>query len=209
MRRRTRGVAALALLAVLGSLLPSAPALAALGYERQKTDVILLANGDRYTGEILGMQYGVLQLKTSHAGTVLIEWPTVRSLQSQYMFRVQSQQGAHYAGYVHSDESNLLISGYEGDTTLPLSEVVAIVPFESSFWRRINGSVSMGYSYTKSSGVSQGSVGFNAAYSGEDVEAQLTANALVTRTPSEGTTNQDSIASQVYFLRPSTARAVS
>ena len=200
MRLRTSYLAALAALAALG---PVAIPCVAQGYEREKSDVITLANGDRITGEILYLQFGILQLKTSHAGTVLIEWPTVRSLQSQYMFRVQSLQGAHYSGYVHTDESSLLISGYEGDTTLPLNQVAAIVPFESSFWRRINGSVSMGYSYTKSSGVSQGSVGFNAAYSGEDVEAQLTANALVTRTPSEGTTNQDSIASQVYFLRPS------
>jgi hypothetical protein len=202
LRRRTRASAALALLAALGGLFTAAPAEAALGYEREKTDVITLTNGDRYTGEILNMQFGILQLKTSHAGTVLIEWPTVRSLDSQYMFRVETLHGAHYWGYVHTQESELVISGGDAEKTLRLSEVSTIVPYESSFWRRIDGSVSVGYSYTKSSGVTQGSVGFSANYSGEDVEAQLNASALLTRTPSEGTTNQDSVGTQVYFLRP-------
>lgn len=187
---------------MIGSLLVSAPAVAALGYERQKSDTILLANGDHYTGEILGLQYGILQLKTSHAGTVNIEWPQVRSIESKYMFRVETIGGRYFSGYVHTDEDKLLVSGYEGDNTVRLDEVSTIVPFETNFWRRIDGSVSVGYSYTKSSGVSQGSFGFSANYSGESVEAQLTANALVTRTPSEGTTDQGSIASQVFFLRP-------
>jgi len=188
--------------AALVGALGAPPAVAVVGYERQKTDVITLTNGDRFTGEILYLQFGILQLKTSHAGTVLIEWPTVRSVNSTYMFRIESLRGQHYVGYVHTKDSDLIISGYEGDTTLPLNQVSTMVPFESSFWRRIDGSVSVGYSYTKSSGVTQGSVGFTAGYSGEDIEAQLTANALITRTP-ESTTNQDSVAAQVFFLRPS------
>lgn len=183
-------------------MLVSAPALAALGYEREKSDVIRLANGDRYTGEILGMQFGFLQLKTSHSGTVNIEWPQVRSIETKYMFRIETFGGRYFSGYVHTDNDSLLVSGYEGDHTVRLDAVSTIVPFETSFWRRIDGSISVGYSYTKSSGVSQGSLGFSADYSGETVTAQLTANALITTTPSEGTTNQDSIASQVYFLRP-------
>lgn len=203
MRRRNRALAALALLAGFISLLAGGPARAALGYQRERTDVITLANGDRFTGEILYLQFGILQLKTPHAGTVSIEWPTVRSVTSKYMFRVESLHGEHYAGYVRTEQSKLLVSGYEADAELEMKEVSTIVPFESSFWRRIDGSVSIGYNYTKSSAVTQGSVGFDAGYSDESIEAALLASALITRTPTEGTSNQDLVAAQVLFLRPS------
>jgi hypothetical protein len=56
--------------------------------ERAKTDVIRMKNGDRLTGRIISVQYGILQLSSNGAGGVSIEWPSVEGISSKYMFRV-------------------------------------------------------------------------------------------------------------------------
>ena len=56
---------------------------------RDKKDVIVLRNGDRITGEIKKLEYGVLQLSTDDMGTVNIEWDGVVSISSPYEFDVE------------------------------------------------------------------------------------------------------------------------
>ena len=53
--------------------LMSIPALA-----RDKTDVVILKNGDRVTGEIKSLDRGKMSLSTDHMGTIQIEWEEVR-----------------------------------------------------------------------------------------------------------------------------------
>jgi len=52
----------------------STPALAA------KTDIIVLRNGDRLTGEVTQMRQGKLQVKTDDAGTLSIEWDKIAAI---------------------------------------------------------------------------------------------------------------------------------
>ena len=82
---------------------PWPSAQAAVIAEREKTDVIVLKNGDRLTGRIISAQYGMLQLSSSFTGSVSIEWRAVQSITSKYMFRVERAGGAHFEGLISSD----------------------------------------------------------------------------------------------------------
>jgi hypothetical protein len=177
----------------------------ALGAEREKTDVVTLQNGDRFTGRILYVQYGYLQLNSAHSGTVSIEWPSIRSIKTEYSFRVEAARGLHYAGRIATspDGANLVIGSGVTTVTIPMQEVSRLVPYESSFWQRIDGSVSLGYGFTKSDDTSQGSFGFKAAFSDVDIEAMLDASALLTKDSAGASADQDQIQSLLFFLRPS------
>jgi len=51
-----------------------------------KTDVVVLVNGDRITGEIKSLEYNQLKLSTYHMGTLYIEWDKIASLETdQYL----------------------------------------------------------------------------------------------------------------------------
>jgi Protein of unknown function, DUF481 len=172
--------------------------------ERAKTDVVTLKNGDRITGRILYLKFGILQVNSAHTGGVSIEWPSVRSIQSNYSFRVESFGGAHYAGLISTDPDgkNLLVASGESAVTIPMQEVTRVLPYESDFWQRINGSVAFGYNFTRSSDVSQLSFQFDEQYSDEIREAQLTAQFASTRSSSGDDSTQTEVASSLYFLRP-------
>jgi hypothetical protein len=175
---------------------------AALIAEREKTDVIVLKNGDRLTGRIISAQYGMLQLSSRHTGSVSIEWPSIQSISSKYMFRVERAGGQHFEGLISTRSGELLVQTEAGEVGMPMETVVEIMPYDSNFWQRVYGSVSLGYSYAKISGVGQTSFAFDARYSGADLEATLDASALATQNSSGTSTNQDEVSSTVFFPRP-------
>lgn len=173
--------------------------------ERAKTDVVILNNGDQITGRILQVRYGILQLNSKHSGTVSIEWPSVVSVQSVYGFRVERFGGGHAAGLIATRDAGktLAVTASNGTVTeIPMDQVSHIVPYDDNLWDRIYGSVSLGYSFTKSTDISQASFQVDTHYEGEATEAALSAYSLVTR-DSSGSSDQSQLVSTVYFLRKS------
>ncbi len=124
-------------------------------YARQKTDLVYLTNGDRITGEIKQLNRGILKLSTDDIGTINIEWENVDSLNSVYQFRVEDHHGTKYFGAIFMKRSGTLevIGGQPGE--IAPDGVVSIVPLEASFWQQLDGSISLGFSYTKSNQLAQ------------------------------------------------------
>jgi hypothetical protein len=75
-------------------LLFSVPLLA-----REKSDVIVMHNGDRFTGEIKGLDSGVLYVSFDYIdGTSSIQWSKVRNLESKQLFVVKTEDGSVISG---------------------------------------------------------------------------------------------------------------
>ena len=123
---------------------------------RKKTDLVYMTNGDRITCEIKGLDRGILQVGTDDIGTLNIEWENVDSLNSVYQFRVEDSFGEKYFGAVFMTSDGILevISGGETER-LSQPTVIAITPLEASFWQQLDGSMSVGFSYTKSNQLAQ------------------------------------------------------
>ena len=136
-----------------GVLAAAGPALAA------DTDIVVLKNGDRFHGEIKGMEYGRLQLSTTTMSTVYVEWDKVAGLVSPNFFELELMDGSRYYGSLEPADVGTLGVALEGQiNALDVWQVVRIRRIKSSFWDRIDGSISLGASYTRSSEIGQGSV---------------------------------------------------
>ena len=132
--------------------------LAAGRAEAADPDLVVLRNGDRLHGEIKGMEYGQLEFKTTTMGTVYVEWDKVSELASPSFFEIERIDGARFYGSFEQVSAGTLGVALEGQTTdVEAWQVVRIRPIKSSFWDRLDGSVSLGASYTKSSEIGQGS----------------------------------------------------
>jgi len=130
--------------------------LPALAHARAKTDIVFITNGDRITCEIKQLDRGILQAKTNDIGTLNIEWEDVDSLNSVYQFRVEDHVGQKYFGAIFLRHDGMLEVIQGGQTEHVLQEnVVTITPLEASFWQQLDGSISLGFSYTKSNTLSQ------------------------------------------------------
>jgi len=133
----------------------------------ERTDVVVLLNGDSVTGEIKQLSRGLLKYKTDSAGTLNIEWEDVVTLVSKDSFHVETSSGGQFYGSISAGERetpSLVVGGEEDSTELYLENIVRINPIGSSFFRRIDGSMSFGFNYTKASDVANLNFAFNADY---------------------------------------------
>src|SRR5271165_2099631 len=70
--------------------------------QAEKTDVVVLGNGDHFTGEIKGMSRGQLDFKTDDAGRLSIEWIKIATITSTHSFEVELATGKKYYGTLRS-----------------------------------------------------------------------------------------------------------
>jgi hypothetical protein len=139
------------LTAVVYALLTSAAAFAA------RTDVIVLANGDRLTGEVQRMRQGKLQVKTDDAGTLSIEWDKIASITTAELYDVTLRDGTRLLGRITPGPARSLqvVAANGTPVTVPMLEIVSLATIKATFLKRIDGSVDLGGSYTKSSGLAE------------------------------------------------------
>jgi hypothetical protein len=147
---------------------------------RDKTDIVLLENGDRITGEIIQLEHGQLELKTDSLGTVYIEWPKVSGLSSSVVFMVEHLGGQNEFGRLGGSNGHLIIDDEGRMTDVPMSDVARLGPVQDTFLARVRGSTSVGVNYAQANSVKVSSFRFDAEYRGRNTLASLSASADVT-----------------------------
>ena len=176
--------------------------LSATAYGAQKTDVVVLANGDRITGEIASLQLGQLKFKTDDAGTLYLEWDKlIRVIATTRVFDVSTTDGRRFLGSLEqtADRELRIMTATGNLVMVPMLDVTELAPIGASFWTKLDGSVSAGYNYTKSSGVGQLNFNSDTVYRRPAFSARLTASLTQTHTEESGTDNVSYI--QGSYLR--------
>jgi len=177
------------LLAVLLAVSLSSSALA-----RDKTDVVWMSNGDRLTGEIKQLEHGKLRLSTDSLGDVSIEWDEIARIVSDYEFQFERTDGKRITGTINPTPAQQMISLKSNETSVDFAHenVVRISQIEDSFWERLNGSLSFGYSFTKASDVAQGNLAFRVTHRTEIRAWTLNGSTIITNDQAgEGTQRSD------------------
>jgi hypothetical protein len=124
--------------------------------EAQKTDVIRLMNGDVVTGEIKSLNFGNLKYKTDGMSTLDVKWDHVTQIKSKYKFEVTLDKGGVYLAYMDTtanlNEINLIINS-KVSFTVKITEVVAILKIDDTFWGKFSGGFGFGINYSKGSNI--------------------------------------------------------
>ncbi|HSG67532.1 MAG TPA: DUF481 domain-containing protein [Bacteroidales bacterium] len=122
-----------------------------------KTDTVYLFNGDRITGEVKRMEFGVLFFKADGMGTLQIEYDRIKTFYSSQEFTLQLVNGLRFFGSIDTSSLdghiNLVVNNFR--IPEPINAVVEVFPIKNAFWQRLDGAVDLGYSYTKASSLSQ------------------------------------------------------
>jgi len=115
-----------------------------------KIDTVVLENGDRVTCEILEMKYGRLTCKTDPMGTLTIEWVRIRRVVSSVRYEIETVTGQRMLGSLESTaDGQLTIRTAGGDVSVDLKSVAQLQPMDSGFWRRLDGSIDLGFSFSE------------------------------------------------------------
>ena len=166
-------------IALFSALLFSVPLFA-----REKTDVIVMKNGDRFTCEIKGLSAGVLSVKVSYVdGTMSVQWSQVARLESNQLFLVHTESGTVYTGKVSttgaSDDPRVKIETAEApiqEVQVAQRKVIKLSETSEGFWHRFDGAVNTGLLYSKGNESTQYNVSSQVAYNRERWSSELNFN---------------------------------
>jgi len=191
---------------LLGLLLLVAWPLAA----RQKTDTLIMTNGDRLTCEIKGLDAGVLYVSLPYVdGTIMVDWLKVAHVESSQLFIVKTQDGSVYSGELRTAESQAgrpvqiqVVPEPEQSTVIERSQVVGMVQTSEKFWQRFNGDVRFGVTYSKGNQSTQYNLGSSAVYVRERWNAGATFDSNLTSSTGVSASTRNSINVNASRLLP-------
>ena len=169
-----------------------------------KTDIVVLTNGDRITGEIKRLEAGLLQLSTDAMGTVNIEWRFVAELLSDQQQVLETSGGLRVVGTLAAAEepNSIVVDTEAGAVPFERDQLVSGWPVEQGFLQRINLDVAFGFDYSKATDISNlnASVDFDAKTDERVTEATLRTD--ITRQPGADDQNRNVLQAAHQFLLP-------
>jgi putative salt-induced outer membrane protein YdiY len=165
----------------------------------QKTDTLLLNNGDRIIGEVSVLENGLLEYKTDNVGTINVKWDRVVRLTSRLYFEVETRTGRRYFGtFAPIDTAGYLAVALDRVEVVPLADVVGITRIkQTSFFDRIDGYLDLGFSYAKANKTVQLTSGLEATYLLEHWSVSLNGDLFIQSQNAAERTRRWSLASDV------------
>ncbi len=117
----------------------------------QKTDTIIFYNGDRAICEIQGLKQGKLNIRTVAMGTISVEWRKISSVNSSKYFEIVLSDHSTFYGRINGVDSLRNANLHFGIfvQSVPLMDIVALNPISKNFWAELDGSLSVGFSFTR------------------------------------------------------------
>ncbi|GEM_PF-989063 len=103
-------------------------ALCLMGAASAHADDLSLANGDRFTGRLLGVAQGCCEFEVPYGSPLRIPWSDVACLRTGAAFFVELASGERLFGAIEGDDAGALCvaSGRLGSVTVRLDEIASI-----------------------------------------------------------------------------------
>ena len=191
-------------------ILSSALLLAAPLFARDKTDVIVMKNGDRMTCQIKGLDGGVLYVSFDYIdGTASVDWSKVARLESKQLFIVKTQDGSMYSGSLTTPETAdnrpvklQVLETPEKEAVVDRSEVVQMVQTSENFWQRFNGEIAWGIIYSKGNQSTQYNLGSETIYFRERWNAKANLSSTLSSSSGVNASTRNSLDLSALRLLP-------
>jgi hypothetical protein len=179
-------------------------------FARDKTDVMVMKNGDRMTCEIKGLDAGVLYVSFDYIdGTTSVDWSKVASLQSKQLFIVKTQDGSLYTGALATAETPAgrpmklqVVESPEKEIAIEQSQTVQMVETSENFWRRFNGEVTWGIIYSKGNQSTQYNLASETAYVRERWNAKAVVSSSLSSSSGTNASTRNSLALSALHMLP-------
>ena len=162
----------------------------------EKTDVVVLINGNAVTGEVKSLEFGKLKYSTDSMGTVSIDWEDIVSVSSQHYHQVELPDGTRHYGQLipTADPHTVRIVTASDEYIYKTAEIVRITPIEAGagFLERLDGSFSFGIQTQKASEVTTSNLAADVSYRQRKYLLGLRLGSAITDQPNEPTTARQS-----------------
>jgi Protein of unknown function, DUF481 len=165
---------------------------------RSKIDVIVMANGDKMTGEIKGLNAGVLRVDLDYVdGTISLQWLKVARVESAQLFIVGTQDGSSYTGTLLTSHSGInrieVAEPEQTPVTIEQADIVKLEETADTFLNRWNGELTLGLVYSKGNNSTQNTFGSQVEYRRERWNATAAFNSNLSSNSGANTSTRNQV----------------
>jgi Protein of unknown function, DUF481 len=175
-------------------------ALACSPAQAKRKDVVVMINGDHFTGEVKRLKSGLLYLETDYvSGNIGLDWNQVQSVQSSATYQIVLKNGRRLLGKIEkvSAESangeDFLIHEATEEVQVPSPSIVNIDSRKPTFWRQLQGSIDFGYSFTSGNKQSTLNADSSATYKATGWEASTSFDSTFNGQSGASKTNREDL----------------
>lgn len=173
-----------------------------------RKDVVIMSNGDHFTGEVKRLENGLLYMETDYvSGNVALDWNQVQSVQSTGIYQIVMNSGRRVEGRIEKESGgqagakDFLIRAAIEEVHVPSATVVGIESTKSTFWRKLQGAIDVGYTFSSGNSQSTLNVDTSGAYKTPGWEVATTFDSTFSGQSGASKTNrQDSQTTFTKFL---------
>jgi len=177
---------------------------------RENTDVIVMKNGDRMTGQIKGLYNGALYVSLPYViQTFSVDWTKVARLESTQLFIVTAADGSVYEGTLKVPETEKgrpvrieVLETPQKQVTIDQDKVVTMAWASNEFRDRFNGALNTGIIYTKGNENVQLALGSQVEYLQERWSASSTWNSSLSNSSGAPTATRNEFGFAFSHLLP-------
>jgi hypothetical protein len=177
-------------------------------FARESTDVIVMKNGDHLTGEIKGLNAGVLYVSMKYIlGTSSMQWSEVARLESKQLFLVKTEDGSVYTGTLNTanTEGNRPVTIAVAETSgnevmLERPRIIEMDMTSTKFFDRFNGGINTGITYSKGNESTQYNLGSELGYPRQRWGAAANYNSTLTVSTGVTASTRNQLNVDVYRL---------
>ncbi|HEY4965081.1 MAG TPA: DUF481 domain-containing protein [Puia sp.] len=147
----------------------------------QEKDTIILYNGQILIGEVQQSNLGVISIDDIDMKIVNIKLFKIKRLVIRERFKIETIGKEFYFGSMRTTDREGWVDIHTVDgATIPLhiTHIFELISLEHGFFRRMNGNISAGLSFTKSSGIGQINFSAFADYPTKLFDYQLSLNSI-------------------------------
>jgi len=173
-------------------------------YAVERTDIVILNNGDRVTGEIKSLEAGLLELKTDTMGTIHIEWRFISELISDKRQSVEVTDGRRWLGQLQKPSAgdHIVVNTEQGPINLSPDEVVTVWPVAATFIDMVDLDLSLGFDYSKATDITNFNLAVNFLHRAEERLTEASLRSDITRQSGGDDQNRQELYLAQQFLQP-------
>lgn len=169
-------------------------------------DVVIMNNGDHFSGDVKRLQNGLLYLDTDYvSGSIGLDWNQVKSVQSTRTFQIVLNNGHRVVGKIekivteNGKPEDFVIREATEEVQIPSAEVAGMDTQKPTFWRQLQGGIDLGYSFASGNRQSTVETDTSAAYRTTGWQVATSFDATISGQPGAPKTNRDD--GQITFTK--------
>jgi hypothetical protein len=146
-------------------------------------DTLFFNNGSVVIGKMKKISLGVITFDPDDANDITVQFHKLKSIATGYRYYRLEMVGKeiYYARLTHSDKNGYVkLIGPVDSPTVWIQDIITLAPLGNSFFKKMNGTISVGYNYTRSSNLGRLNLDATIRYNTKLTETILTISTVGT-----------------------------